>query len=308
MDSREDKSTIYNRWIINLSTKVSYDLTRELTIAASGNFSRNYGNMNDAYTGYIMQSYRRLLRNTIDRLFESRSGGANASLQYRNAFQALFLNIGVNYQKSWSNLLYGFDYNGIMQVKTTINQPTQSENYGLYLSGSKGYSFWQTTFNVSGGYNEGRGEQLIQNRILTYRSEGYSAGASINTTPSSLINFVYNFGWSQSRSFSEYLSVRFPAIRSYNHSASVWINPAKSIGINLKRDYRYNSAVKNRNTTFFDAKMRYKNKQTEWELECNNLLNVKQYVLASYTDLSTYYYSYNLRQRSFLLSVRFKLK
>jgi len=206
------------------------------------------------------------------------------------------------------NLLYGFDYNGIMQVKTTIDQPTQSENYGLNFTGSKGYHFWQTTFNLSGGYNESRGEQLLQNEILTYRSEGYNAGASINTTPSGLINLTYSFGWSQSRSFSEDLSTRFPPIRSQNHTASIWLNPNRHFGINLSGDYRYNSAVNNRNTTFFDARLRYKNKQTEWELACNNLFNVRQYVSASYTDLSTYYYRYNLRSRSYLLSVRFKLK
>ncbi len=307
-DRIPDKVTKYNRWIINPSLKVSYDLTRELAVAAGGNFRKNYGNMNDAYTGYIMHSYRSLLRNTIDHLFESRSGGANASLQYRDAFRELFLNIGANYGKSWSNLLYGFDYNGIMQVKTTIDQPTQSENYGFNFSGSKGFGFWKTTLNMSGGYHEGWGEQLIQNEILTYRSEGYNAGASINTTPSAFINLSYSFGWSRSRSFSEELSTRFPPIRSQNHTAGLWLNPTKSFGINLSGDYRYNSAVNNRNTTFLDAKVRYKNKQTEWELECNNLFNVRQYVSASYTDLSTYYYRYNLRQRSFLLSVKFKLK
>ena len=298
----------YNRWIINPSLKMSYDLTRELAIAAGGNFQKNYGNMDDAYTGYIMHSYRNLLRNTIDRLFESHSGGANASLQYRNAFQKLFLNMGANYGTSWSNLLYGFDYDGIMQVKRTIDQPTRSEYYGLSFGGSKGFGFWKTTFYLSGGYNEGRGEHLLQDEILTYRSEGYNISASINTTPSSFINLTYRFGWSKNWSFSEELSTRFPPIRSQNHTASIWLNPTKSFGINLSGDYRYNSAVNNHNTTFVDAKMRYKSGRSEWELECNNLFNVRQYVSASYTDLSTYYYRYTLRPRNFLLSVRFKLK
>jgi hypothetical protein len=307
-DRNLETFTGYNRWIINPSLKVSYDLTHELALAAGGNFQKNYGNMDDAYTGYIMHSYRNLLRNTINRLFESRSGGANASMQYRNAFRALFLNFGVNYGTSWSNLLYGFDYDGIMQVKRTIDQPTRSEYYGLSFGGSKGLGFWKTRFSASGGYNEGWGDHLIQDEILTYRSEGYNISASIDMTPSSFINLTYRFGWSKRWSFSEELTTRFPPIRSQNHTAGIWLNPAKSFGINLSGDYRYNSAVNNRNTTFVDAKMRYKSGRAEWELECNNLFNVRQYVSASYTDLSTYYYRYNLRPRSFLLSVRFKLK
>lgn len=214
----------YNRWIINPSLKMSYDLTRELAMAVGGNFHKNYGNMGDAYTGYIMHSYRNLLRNTINRLFESHSGGANASLQYRDALRAFFLNIGANYGMSWSNLLYGFDYNGIMQVKRTIDQPTRSDSYGLSFSGSKGLGFWKTRIGASGGYHKSWGERLIQNEILTYRAEGYNISASINTSPSSFIDLTYNFGWSKSWSFSEDLPTRFPSIRSQNHKTSIWLS------------------------------------------------------------------------------------
>lgn len=307
-DRIPETHTLYNRWIINPSLNVSYDLTHELALAAGGNFRKNYGNMDDAYTGYIMHSYRNLLRNTVNRLFESHSGGANASIQYRNAFRALFLNFGVNYGTSWSNLLYGFDYDGIMQVKRTIDQPTRSEYYGLNFGGSKGLGFWKTRIGISGGYNQGRGEHLIQDEILTYRSEGYNAGASINTSPSSFIDLTYNFAWSKCWSFSEESTTRFPSIRNQNHTAGIWINPTKSFSINLRGDYRYNSAVNNRNMTFVDTKIRYKSGPAEWELECNNLFNVREYISASYTDLSTYCYRYNLRPRNFLLSVRFKLK
>ncbi len=307
-DRMPDNFTRYNRWIVNPSLTASYDLTPELTAAAGGNFRKAYGNMNDTYTGYIMHSYRSLLRNTVDRLFETRSGGANASLQYRDAFRAFFINAGVNYGKSWRNLLYGYDYQGIMQIKTTIDQPTESENYGLNFTSSKGIRFWRTTFNVSGGYSESRAEQLIQEEILNYRSESYRVGASIQTSPADFISLNYNFSWSRSQSFAEELPGRFPPIRSQTHAVKAWVFPSKSISINLGGDYRYNSAVSNRNTTFADAGIKYKNKQTEWELECNNLFNARQYVSASYTDISTYYYSYYLRPRSFLLKVRFKLK
>ncbi|MDR1370287.1 MAG: TonB-dependent receptor [Dysgonamonadaceae bacterium] len=307
-DRIPDNFTRYNRWIVSPSLSASYDLTHELSASAGANFRKAYGNMSDAYTGYIMHSYRSLLRNTVDRLFETRSGGANASLQYRDAFRAFFLNAGFNYGKSWKNLLYGYDYRGIMQVKTTIDRPTESENYGLNIIASKGIRLWRTTFRISGGYNESRAEQLIQNEILNYRSESYRAGASVQTSPADFMSLNYNFNWSQSQSFAEKLPGRFPPMRSHTHAVKAWVFPSKSVSINLGGDYSYNSAVSNRNTTFADAEIKYKHKQTEWGVECNNLLNAKQYVSASYTDISTYYYSYDLRPRSFLLKVRFKLK
>jgi hypothetical protein len=59
---------------------------------------------------------------------------------------------------------------------------------------------------------------------------------------------------------------------------------------------------------FADALVRYKYKQTEWELECNNLFNAKRYVSTTYSAMSTYVSQYELRPLSLLLKVRFKLK
>jgi hypothetical protein len=298
----------YNRWVVNPSLTAFYNLITELAVSAGANFRKTYGNMNDVYTGYIMHSYRSLLRNTIDRLFETRSGGANVSLQYRDAFRATFFNVSANYGKSWKNLLYGYDYQGIMSIKTTIDQPTESENYGLSFNGSKGFRFWRTTFRVSGGYNESRGEQLIQNKILHSRSQSYRAGVSVNASPARFINLNYNFNRMQSRSFVKEFSERFPFIRSNSSVIKVDLFPLKTVTVNLSTDYQYNSAANNHNTTFADAGIKYKHKKIEWELECNNLFNAKQYVSASYSDISTYYYSYDLRPVSVLLKVRFKLK
>lgn len=307
-DRIPDNSTTNNRWIINPSLSATYNLTTELSASAGANFRKAYGNMNDVYTGYIMHSYRSMLRNTCDRLFESRSGGANASLLYRDAIRALFVNVGINYSKSWRNLLYGYNYQGIMQIKTTIDQPTKSENYTVNFSASKGLNFWRSTLRLSGGYSESRSEQLVQEEILDYRYENYVAGAFITVNPVSFMNLEYGFSWMQSQSFVKKLTERFPSIRNHTHTAKVWIFPSKSISVNISGDYRYNSSVGKRNSTFADALIRYKHRQTEWEMEFSNLFNVRKYVSASYSDISTYYYSYDLRPRSFLLKVRFRLK
>ncbi|GHT11093.1 hypothetical protein FACS189426_12470 [Bacteroidia bacterium] len=297
----------HNRWMLNPSLSASYNLTHQLTALAGANFRKTFGNMNDIYTGYIMHSYRNLVRNTIDRLFETRSGGTNASLEYRDAFQSFFLNINGSYGKSWKNLLYGYDYQGIMRVKTTIDQPTKSDNYGLGFTTSKGFRFWKTTLRLSGRYNENRGEQLIQNEILNFCAQTYQTSASVNVSPISLMYLQYDFGWIQSRSLVEKLPGRFPSIRNNSQAIKINLYPFKSVTVNMNVDYRHNSAVSNRNTTFVDAGIKYNHKQMEWELQCNNLLNVKQYVSMSYSDISTYSYSYDLRPASVLLNVRFNI-
>jgi hypothetical protein len=298
----------HNKWIINPSISASYDLTSELMISTGANVGKSFGDMNSAYTGFIMHGYRSLLRNTVDRLSESRSGGAKASVTYRNVFKSLFLNAGVTYNRSWKNLLYGFDYQGIMNVKRTIDQPTESENYSVSFNASKGLNFWSATVRVSGGYNEGRGELLIQDEILNYRSQSYHAGSSLNFNPISLLGLNYSFSWNQSKNYTVERPDRFHPINGTSQNLQFNIFPFKTLTININGEHQYNSAASNRHTTFADAGIKYKRKKLDLELVLNNLFNAKQYISASYSDVSTYYYSYNLRPASVLLKVRFKLK
>jgi hypothetical protein len=298
----------HKRWIINPSVSVKYDLTPEFVVSSGAGFGRSYGDMNDSYTGYIMHNYRSLIRNSIDRLFESRSGSGNVSFSYRNVFEALFINAGFNYNRSWKNLLYGYNYQGIMNVKTTVDQPTQSDGYSVRVSASKGMGFWSATVRASGGYNSGRGELLIQDAILNYRSQGYNAGGSLNMNPASFLGFNYSLSWNQSQSYTVERPERFPAIRSTSQSGQINVFPHKTLTVNFNIEHQYNSAANNRYTTFADAGLKFRYKQWDLELSANNLFNSKQYVSASYSDISTYYYSYNLRPASLLLKARFKLK
>jgi hypothetical protein len=306
-DRIPDKFTKHNRWIINPSVSFKYNLTPEWTIASRANFSRSPGDMNSSYTGYIMHNYRNLMRNSVDRLFEARSGEGNLSFSYRNVFEALFVNGQVSYRRSWKNLLYGYNYQGIMNVKTTIDQPTRSDASGVRFGASKGLNFWSATIRVSGGYNTGQGELLIQDEILNYRLQGCNAGGSIGMNPLTFLGISYSFGWNQSQSYTVERPERFPSIQGRSQNAQINLFPHKTLTINFNVEHQYNSAASNRYTIFADAGIKFKNKQWDLELTLNNLFNAKQYVSASYSDISTYYYSYDLRPTSVLLKIRFKI-
>ena len=307
-DRIPDKSAKYNKLIINPSFSANYQLTPELMLSTVANFNKSYGDMNSYYTGYIMQNYRNLLRNSVDRLFETRSGGGGLSFSYRNVFKALFITGGINYNRSWRNLLYGYNYQGIMSVKTVIDQPTQSNSYGANINASKGLNFWSTTVRAAGGYNTSTGELLIQNAILNYRSQGYNANGSFNMNPLSFIGLNYSLSWYQSKSFTVDNPGHFPPIHGISQNAKINVFPMKTLTINLNFEHRYNSAANPQYTYFADAGIKFKYKKWDLELVMNNLFNAKQYVSASYNDISTYYYSYNLRPASVLLKARFKLK
>jgi outer membrane receptor protein involved in Fe transport len=125
--------------------------------------------------------------------------------------------------------------------------------------------------------------------------------------PVSFLGINYSLSWNQSQSYTVERPERFPAIRSASQNAQVNVFPHKTLTVNFNVEYRYNNAASNRYTTFADAGIKFKNNRWDLELALNNLFNAKQYVSASYSDVSAYYYSYDLRPASVLLKIRFKI-
>lgn len=301
-------SVNYKRWIVNPSLTADYSFTPSFKTVLNGYYRKSYGNMNDAYTGYILQSYRNLLRNMGDRLFESSVGGGRLSLEYRDAIRMLFFNVAGSYQHGWKNLFYGYSYENIVGIKTFVDQPTNADTYRLYANASKTFRFWRTKVGLSAGFSKSDSELLIQNKTEDYCSKNYFAGISLNTTPCRHVNLIYNLSWSRAEQKVENTPEDDSPLRSHSHQLKLWIFPNDALSINFNVDYQYYNKAGNRNMAFADALIRYRYKQTEWELECNNLFNARKYVSTTYSAMSTYICQYELRPLCFLLKVRFKLK
>ena len=294
-----------NKLIFNPSLSFTYRINTLFDLSANGSIRKSYGDMNSAYSGYIMYSYQNLLRNTIDKLFETRSDQTGLSLTYRDVFSALFFSVNAGYTHFWRNLLYGYDYRGIMSIKTTIDQPTESELYTIGINGSKGLNFWSATVRANAGYNENHGQLLIQDEILNTRSQNYRVGASIYARPRNILGVNYSFSWNQNRNFTIEQSRNFDPIESISQSTQINIFPSRTITINLKAEHQYNSVLTNRNNFFADMELKLRHNQIDWELEINNLFNTQEYISANYSDISMSYYSYRLRPFSVLLKARF---
>ena len=297
----------YSKITFQPSISLSYDLTNKFTLATSGRIQKSFGGINSSYTGYIMQNYRNLLNNPVDKLFETNSENLNLSVYYRNAFKSLFINATAGYTHTTRNLLYGYDYHGILSIKTVVEQPTQSNAYNVNFGINKGLSFMSGSIRLSGAYRRSKSDLLLQNEVLSYCSQGYNANGSINFSPFSLIAVNYSLGYNISKSYVIENSENFPAIRGVSQNLQISINLSKTLSARINGEFSYNSATTEPNTSFADAGLKLKTKKYDIEFELNNLFNSKHYISAAYSDISAFYYSYNLRPRSAFIKVRFKL-
>ena len=298
----------YSRWIVCPSLTADYSFSPSFKAVANGYYRKSYGNMNDAYKGYVLQSYRNLLRNTTDRLFESSGSGGRMGLEYRDVIRMLFFNVGGSYQHSRKNLLYGYNYDGIVGTKIMLDQPTSTDTYSLFAGASKTLSLWHTKLEASAGWNRGKSELLLQNVIQPFHTRSYSVGATINTTPCQYINIAFSFAWMKNEQWVANGGEALPDLCTHTHNGKVWIFPTEKLSINLNVNYQHFIETSVPNIVFADVLIRYACKTTDYELECNNLFNAKRYVSTVHSGMSTSISSCSLRPLSILLKVRFKIK
>ncbi len=299
----------HNRFFLNPSTGIRYELNAYWYMNAGASFKQSLGGINDGYTGYIMRTYRSLSHNDGD-LPEQKKQTYRLSADFRHPLHAFFGNAGVSYFNTKSNLLYGNDYRGILSVRKSQAIPNRVEGYQGEIYLSKGIDVLASTLTLSGLYNNSRSSQISQNEIIRFRNSYYVLTPGISAKVGSWSSLHYRFTFSESFNEIRNNTGNFDPIRTTSQDIRLNIFPFQGLTINLAYEYFYNNAVAagNRTMSFADAGAKYKWKDFEFSLSYSNILNSKQYISASYDNTSTYYYAYDLRPAEVLLKIRFNIK
>ncbi|MDR1632266.1 MAG: carboxypeptidase-like regulatory domain-containing protein [Dysgonamonadaceae bacterium] len=305
MNGKENTQRIY----VNPFIFIHYTFSAYWDAYVSANLSNGMGGLGNEYTGYIMRSYRNLVRNTGS-LYETQSANTNLNLNYRNPIKSLFGNVGINYFNNKANLLYGYDLNGILQVQTSLAKPNNTQGITTYASVNQTIDAIASTVKLGGNYSVSSGSQLAQGEILKYSGKSYSLTPSLNTKIRSWSSFNYSFTFSESRNTVKTENANLKPIRTISQQLQFNIFPVKRLIINLGYEYFYNNTIVSgsRVMSFGDIGCKYKYAGMEFQLTYSNIFNARQYISASYNNINSYYSAYDLRPAEVLLQVRMKLK
>ena len=329
---------LYNEWRVNVQLPLNYTYLRINDRSAQGvensrrlffnptlqigcklpyrwnfyfnvSFSNGFGGIANEYTGYIMQTYRSLMRNEGE-LYKTQTQKYSLNLNYRDADHSFFGNAGITYTKTKANLLYGNNFKGILQVQKSFPYPNTTNRLSVDFSVNQAIDAIASTVRLSGSYSLALLSRLMQGKIFDVKQQAYSLVPEIITRVSSRAGFSYRFDYSESRSQINNGNGALKPIRTLSQKAQVNLFPIKNLTINLGCDYFHNSTVisGSRTMAFGDVGVKYKWNTLEFLLDYTNIFNSKQYITASYNEISSYYYAYDLRPAEVLLRVRFKLK
>lgn len=303
---RSDKK-IYNKPLFTPSLSLNYDYN-DFKFNVQGRYSKSFGDINSAYSGYIMQGYRYLMRNEMNQLSENKQARFTGFVSYNNAFTALFFNVGGGYQRGWSNLLYGYDYSGIMRIKQTLEHPTTSDLYSVNLGIGKGFDFWSSSFQLSGHYSKLNNKQLLQGEVLDFTSENISWGVKGNIQPATWMGMDYSCDWYWSQSYTPTNKSVFSTVKSTLQNLHIKFFPSSKITLNIGVEHQYTNLASTKNMVFGDFTVKWKHKGMDIELEGNNLFNQKKYMRVFYSGTSMYRYSCDLRPVNALVKIRYNFK
>ena len=298
-----------NFWYLNPRLYLKYKLSAFWDMGANAEYNHSFGGMENEYSGYIMQTYRYLMRNTGE-TFQNENQNYSLYFNYRNPLHSFFGNANLSYFVSKANLLYGYDYSDILMSQNSISSPNYTEGYTLQSAASKIIDVIASTLRLGVHYSRSSSSRLSQGEIVRFQGENYSLTPSINTKIKSFASFAYSYSFAENRNRIKDNGNDLDPIRTSTQDIRLSLYPLKTLTINFSYEYFYNNAIAygNRSMSFGDIGIKYKLKNTEFLLDYTNIFNSKQYISASYSDISSYYYAYDLRPSEVLLRIRFKLK
>lgn len=298
-----------NNLFFNPSLNLVYELNLFWNINARASFNSMLGGVENSLKGYILQSYRSLVRNE-GQLPEEKKQSYSVSWSYLHPIHALFLNFGTSYTQQKRNLLYGYDYEGIRNLKRAYELPNNADGFSAFFQMSKGIDAIATKVTFQTDYNFNNAAQISQGKVIDFKGTQYGLSSGFSSTLSKRAGLFYNINYRRNGNKITNNEADFKPIITRTQSGGLNLFVTSAFTLNMGIENYYNSRITdgNRIMNFADVGAKYKYKGWLFNLEYNNIFNARQYVSASYNEISSYYSVYNLRPAQLLMKVRFKIK
>jgi len=300
-----NNSNTLQRLYFQPSLNASYQITSRIDINANYSFYNQMGDISTLYTGYILQSYRSL-NHYDNRLAESQGNRGNVSLSYKDIFNMFFMSGGVSYNHNKRNILYGQTYKGILTLTSALENDNTSENVSVRGEISKGIDLMGIVASLNATYGKYTSEQLIQSRLVKFKSNGVNVAGSLNCKPLTWLFINYTGTWN--RSWSKIEANESSPIRAFVNNISTDLNLLKTFSLNVNYEHYYNNAVPgNQNNSFTDLAIKYVWKDMHISLTWKNIFDTHSYATAFYNELNAYRNVYEIRGTNILLKIILQL-
>ncbi len=296
-----------NRFRVEPSLNFTYKFNSSHNLKASAMLNYMTPSIETLYSGHILTSYRQLSAYDVAGLHEGMNQFYSLSYDFKNILSMSFAGAEVSWNRQSPEVLYGSYYDGIVQ--RTISRRT-SEN-GDMLSAkihvSQGFDWRRLKIGASVAYSYYDSPLLVQDEVLRYSGNSIGVNADISLTPFKWMGISYQGNYSQSATQQKGYD-RFPWLRTVTNKASLDFTIPGGVTLTTSLYHYYNNFNDgDKSFLLLNAEAKYTIKRFSFTLSCDNLLNRKSYVYSSLSALTESKAIYNIRPRSVLLKIRFRI-
>ena len=278
------------------------------TLNANAHYSVSETPWRKLLTANVMQNYRSLsrYRATLD---NSYNAGAHFKVTFKDIFSSVFAHLEGNWQRSWSDIAYGTTLDA--QAHTIIEaayMPNHSNRYMLTAYGRKDIDWHTLQIELSATRSWGKSEMLRQSVLTTYSTTGYALQGTLSFDIVSGYRLDYKATWQRQRSTAPQQTFTFDEL-SQRAELSLRLLPSH-LFLNLHANHTHNSnlASERKDYLFIGSSLQFKfSKKVEFNLNGDNLTNIRSYSSRSIGDMENYYSEYYLRPLSITLTAHIYL-
>lgn len=284
---------------------LKYTTGKEAFFTLGYSYGDVYGDVTQAYDGYVMKGYRNFFTNG-SLLNETKTHAFSGSYVFKDPLKIFFFSLAAGYTTGESNTINDDRLSQVLQQSRLIPFVNVSKSMQAKVTVSKYIFPLLSTVSGSIGWVRFAGNQLQNGNLVRSRNDAFSCNARISSKLTQWFNLGYNgtFSLYRTRLMDDAHAAPItasPRVEKWQHEAVVNFTVSPVFYIRVSGDnYHYRLPGQQTNDyTFVDAAVTYKldKLKTDLEFSVTNLANIGDYGFAALSANSITESSSRIRPR-----------
>lgn len=288
----------------------TYIFSSQWNTSARYDFSNYIPEINEVYTGYLLNDYRTITQNN-GVLPTIQKHTANWDMRFRDMVHFWLASIGIGWQKSQLNLLKGQNNERLFIKQINLASDNTTESLIAFAQISKYWHSIRTKITLN-GTNENRllSRLLTNNQLALIKNQSQNLTCNIATSPKNWIQTQFEVKFSQNRNIIERIGGNTDnKFKQMDLVFKINANPSKllTLGFEVSNSQITDDKNTKQSYVFMDASTRYKFKNSSWQIGLNlqNIANESSFRSFSFSENSYFLSTFRIRPRQLILSANF---
>ena len=307
IDIVKDQTTKKSGLRVEPNIDITYNINSNHKLTLNSDISYSTPTIENLYTNNILTSYRQLSAYDVTGLFEGLSQSHSLGYSFKNILTMTFAGVDFLWYHQRPEVLYGSYYDDIVVHTISLYTKEKANTLTAKIHGSQGFDWKQLKIGASLSYSYYDNPLLVQDMQLRYTGNAIAANMDITLAPFKWLSASYQGRYYQMRT-QQNKRQSLPWLRTVSNSASLnFTLPAGIMFLTSLNHYYNNLNSGDKSFLLLNAEANYTIKRFSFTLSCDNLFNLKTYSYSSKSALTETRSVYNIRPRSILLKVRFRI-